>query len=150
MKSRMKSTDTPGPYVVLSFRNELSVPVISGACVAGSFFSRCAKNEKDNARRNPLGILSFPCRAAIGIGEVRRVIGVKLPLPRYASFVARFPHQVSESFFLWVENSEIGPVPVVVSPRHDLNSGRRTEGLRIGMGKKKPGRPVCLCGSFVG
>ena len=76
---------------------------------------------------------------AIGIGEVRRVIGVKLPLPGYASFVARFPHQVSESFFLWVENSEIGPVPVVVSPRHDLNSGRRTEGLRIGMGKKKPG-----------
>ena len=72
---------------------------------------------------------------AIGIGEVRRVIGVQLPFPRDTSYVARFLHQVSKSFFLWIENSEIGPVPVVVSARHDLHAGRRTEGLRIGMGE---------------
>lgn len=67
--------------------------------------------------------------SALGIGEVRWVVGLQLPLSRDTSPVACFLHQVTESFFRRIENAEVAPITVVVFSRHDLDSGRSTKRL---------------------
>jgi hypothetical protein len=60
---------------------------------------------------------------------------MKLPLSGYAGAVACLFHQVTKGFFAGIKDAEIRPVSMVVFSGHDLYSGGRAEGLRVGVSK---------------
>ena len=117
------------------FCDQGSVPVISGIGVTGAFLLGVpGMIEAIFIKPGLIDMHTFTA-AAVGVGEVGWIVGLKLPLSGYAGAVARLFHQVTKGFFAGIKDAEIGPVSMVVFPGHDLHTGGRAKGLRVGVSK---------------
>ena len=122
----------------LFFRDQRTIAKIGWVGVARTFVLGVPGMEQAVLVESRLVHAHTRTPTKVGVGEIRRVVGLQLPLSRDTGPVSRFLHQVPESLFPGIEDSEIAPVAVVVFPRHDLHPRGGAKGLGVGVSEAHP------------
>ena len=91
------STERSGPYFPLFFRDQRTIAKIGRVGVAGTFVLGVPGTEQAVLVESRLVRAHTRAPSKVGVGEIRRVVGLQLPLSRDTGPVSRFLHQVPES-----------------------------------------------------